>query len=43
MFINLLNNNTMIKEILWLLSLPVVIYITYILVLVALKKLKKKE
>jgi hypothetical protein len=33
----------MIKEILWLLSLPVVIYITYLLVLVALNKLKRKE
>jgi hypothetical protein len=33
----------MIKEILWLLSLPVVITITYFLVLVALKRLKKKE
>jgi hypothetical protein len=33
----------MIKEILWLISLPVVIYITYLLVLLALKRMKKKE
>lgn len=33
----------MFKEILWLLSLPVVIYLTYLLVLLALKRFKKKE
>jgi hypothetical protein len=33
----------MLKEIFWLLSLPVVIYITYLLILIALKQLKKKE
>jgi len=33
----------MIKEILWLLSLPVVIYLSYLLVLFAFKNLKKKE
>jgi len=35
--------NTMLKEILWLLSLPVVIYVSYLLVLTATKRLKKKE
>jgi hypothetical protein len=33
----------MLKEILWLLSLPEVIYISYLLVSAALKQLQKKE
>lgn len=32
-----------LKEILWLISWPVLIYISYRLVLVALKKFEKKE
>jgi len=33
----------MIKEILWLLSVPVVIWISYLLTRLALKKLEKPE
>lgn len=33
----------MLKEILWLLSLPVVIYFSYFLVFLAIRQLKKKE